>query len=84
MSQALIPHSRNSASQLASCRRFGLTRWIYADMRWQLVIPKHHGEKLTDIPDDALTEILVRYSFLPPINSNHKSMPDGLSFRELS
>ncbi|KAH8791638.1 HIT-like domain-containing protein [Hyaloscypha finlandica] len=23
-----------------------------------LVIPKHHGEKLTDIPDDALTEIL--------------------------
>jgi hypothetical protein len=24
------------------------------------VIPKHHGEKLTDIPDDALTEILVR------------------------
>jgi hypothetical protein len=24
------------------------------------VIPKHHGEKLTDIPDDALMEILVR------------------------
>lgn len=24
----------------------------------QLVIPKHHGAKLTDIPDDALTEIL--------------------------
>ncbi|RDL30448.1 HIT-like protein [Venustampulla echinocandica] len=23
-----------------------------------LVIPKHHGEKLTDIPDDALAEIL--------------------------
>ncbi|KAK5057896.1 Adenosine 5'-monophosphoramidase [Exophiala bonariae] len=23
-----------------------------------LVIPKHHGAKLTDIPDDALTEIL--------------------------
>jgi len=23
-----------------------------------LVIPKHHGTKLTDIPDDALTEIL--------------------------
>ncbi|KAH8661419.1 HIT domain protein [Tricladium varicosporioides] len=23
-----------------------------------LVIPKHHGEKLTDIPDDQLTEIL--------------------------
>lgn len=22
------------------------------------MIPKHHGEKLTDIPDDALTEIL--------------------------
>lgn len=48
------------------------------------MIPKYHGEKLTDIPDDALTEILVRYSFLPPINSNHKSMPDGLSFRELN
>ena len=24
----------------------------------QLVIPKHHGEKLTDIPDDQLNEIL--------------------------
>lgn len=23
-----------------------------------LVIPKHHGEKLTDIPDDQLAEIL--------------------------
>ncbi|CAK3967321.1 related to kinase C inhibitor-I [Lecanosticta acicola] len=23
-----------------------------------LVIPKHHGAKLTDIPDDALTELL--------------------------
>lgn len=30
----------------------------------QLVIPKHHGAKLTDIPDDALTEILVRSSLL--------------------
>jgi hypothetical protein len=26
----------------------------------QLVIPKYHGAKLTDIPDDHLTEILVR------------------------
>jgi diadenosine tetraphosphate (Ap4A) HIT family hydrolase len=24
-----------------------------------LVIPKHHGEKITDIPDDILSEILV-------------------------
>jgi len=24
-----------------------------------LIIPKHHGVKLTDIPDDALTEILA-------------------------
>ena len=24
----------------------------------QLVIPKHHGAKLTDIPDDQLSEIL--------------------------
>lgn len=24
----------------------------------QLVIPKHHGAKLTDIPDDSLTELL--------------------------
>ena len=24
----------------------------------QLVIPKHHGEKLTDIPDDCLAELL--------------------------
>ncbi|KAF2206681.1 hypothetical protein CERZMDRAFT_52682 [Cercospora zeae-maydis SCOH1-5] len=23
-----------------------------------LIIPKHHGEKLTDIPDDSLTELL--------------------------
>jgi len=30
------------------------------------VIPKHHGEKLTDIPDDALTEILVRLQFRIP------------------
>ena len=26
----------------------------------QLVIPKFHGAKLTDIPDDHLQEILVR------------------------
>lgn len=26
--------------------------------RHQLVIPKHHGAKLTDIPDDSLTELL--------------------------
>jgi HIT domain len=25
---------------------------------FQLVIPKHHGAKLTDIPDDQLSEIL--------------------------
>lgn len=25
----------------------------------QLIIPKFHGEKLADIPDDHLTEILV-------------------------
>lgn len=25
---------------------------------FQLVIPKHHGAKLTDIPDDSLTELL--------------------------
>jgi diadenosine tetraphosphate (Ap4A) HIT family hydrolase len=25
---------------------------------FQLVIPKHHGPKLTDIPDDQLSEIL--------------------------
>jgi diadenosine tetraphosphate (Ap4A) HIT family hydrolase len=25
----------------------------------QLIIPKHHGVKLTDVPDDALTEILA-------------------------
>jgi hypothetical protein len=30
------------------------------------VIPKYHGEKLTDIPDDALTEILVRLQFPIP------------------
>ena len=24
----------------------------------KLVIPKHHGAKLTDIPDDSLTELL--------------------------
>ncbi|KAI5361307.1 Putative histidine triad (HIT) protein [Septoria linicola] len=23
-----------------------------------LIIPKHHGEKLTDVPDDSLTELL--------------------------
>ena len=25
----------------------------------QLVVPKHHGAKLTDIPDETLTEILA-------------------------
>lgn len=30
----------------------------------QLVIPKFHGEKLADIPDEHLTELLVR--FFPP------------------
>jgi diadenosine tetraphosphate (Ap4A) HIT family hydrolase len=30
-----------------------LTRFQY-----QLVIPKFHGEKLTDIPDDSLAELL--------------------------
>ena len=29
-----------------------------ADPAAKLVIPKHHGAKLHDIPDDALTEIL--------------------------
>jgi diadenosine tetraphosphate (Ap4A) HIT family hydrolase len=27
-------------------------------IRAQLIIPKHHGAKLTDIPDDSLLEIL--------------------------
>jgi hypothetical protein len=31
----------------------------------QLVIPKSHGAKLTDIPDDELREILV-WRILPP------------------
>lgn len=26
----------------------------------QLVIPKYHGAKLADVPDDQLSEILVR------------------------
>lgn len=26
----------------------------------QLIIPKYHGEKLADIPDEHLTELLVR------------------------
>ena len=30
-----------------------------ANTMLQLIIPKHHGAKLTDIPDDALLEILV-------------------------
>ena len=31
----------------------------------QLVVPKHHGAKLTDIPDDSLQEILVSTSIRP-------------------
>ena len=31
----------------------------------QLVIPKHHGVKLADIPDDQLSEILVSSEALP-------------------
>ena len=30
------------------------------------MIPKHHGAKLTDIPDDSLSEILVGQP--PPTN----------------
>lgn len=37
------------------------------------MIPKHHGEKLTDIPDDALTEILVRLPIPIPT-------PDKIAF----
>lgn len=32
--------------------------------REQLVVPKHHGTRLTDIPDDALEELLVRSCLL--------------------
>ncbi|KAM5516454.1 related to protein kinase C inhibitor-I [Fusarium oxysporum] len=32
-----------------------------------LVIPKHHGAKLADIPDDHLTEILVSTGALPVV-----------------
>ncbi|KAL4774190.1 HIT-like domain-containing protein [Aspergillus nidulans var. acristatus] len=31
-----------------------------------LVIPKYHGAKLTDIPDDHLTEILYLAGYTPP------------------
>lgn len=31
----------------------------------QLVIPKHHGAKLADIPDEHLTELLVRFLSAP-------------------
>ena len=32
----------------------------------QLVIPKFHGEKLTDIPDEQLAECLVCILYLDP------------------
>ncbi|VTT75090.1 unnamed protein product [Fusarium fujikuroi] len=32
-----------------------------------LVIPKHHGAKLADIPDDHLTEILASIGTLPVV-----------------
>lgn len=45
------------------CDVLYLTNTVY---QTQLVIPKVHGEKLTDIPDDHLTELLVRhYPYLP-------------------
>lgn len=31
----------------------------------QLIIPKFHGEKLADIPDEHLTELLVRSGLYP-------------------
>lgn len=40
----------------------------------QLVIPKHHGEKLTDIPDDSLTELLVRL-----LDLRREDLPPGQS-----
>ena len=36
---------------------FSVERLAWTDIL-QLVIPKHHGSKLTDIPDDQLSEIL--------------------------
>lgn len=35
-----------------------LDRTSWETDSFQLVIPKHHGAKLTDIPDDQLSEIL--------------------------
>lgn len=35
-----------------------MTRPVLTRLSHQLVIPKFHGEKLTDIPDDSLTELL--------------------------
>ena len=34
------------------------TRRALANLPLKLVIPKHHGAKLTDIPDDSLVDIL--------------------------
>lgn len=48
------PLSSGHAVQLRSIE----TSHSHADNLIQLVIPKHHGAKLTDIPDDSLSELL--------------------------
>ena len=44
--------------------------------RGQLVIPKHHGPKLADIPDDQLSEILVSEN--PPHTTEDTLWTSGL------
>lgn len=50
----------------------------------QLIIPKYHGEKLVDIPDEHLTELLVRVThpsrvllsgFTVSVNSHYVRSP---------
>lgn len=50
------PLSRGHAVRIHSTRASHLIN--SANVIVQLVIPKHHGEKLTDIPDDCLAELL--------------------------
>ncbi|KAL8780745.1 MAG: hypothetical protein Q9194_000747 [Teloschistes cf. exilis] len=43
-----------------------------------LVVPKHHGAKLTDIPDESLTEILVHFHVVQALENCSMRTTEGL------
>ncbi|CZT00852.1 related to protein kinase C inhibitor-I [Rhynchosporium agropyri] len=53
-----VSHPVTPRDQIATTPRYFRPQYQPALDKSSLVIPKHHGEKLLDIPDDQLSEIL--------------------------